>query len=46
MVRVILSAAIVFGGVFYWVGLNDQKAMLQCQAKGFSYDTCFQSLNP
>jgi hypothetical protein len=46
MVKIILSAAIVFGGALYWIGLSDQEAMVKCQAKGFSYDVCFQSLNP
>lgn len=40
---VLLTAAALIGG-YYMIQSNDE-AMAKCQAKGFSYDTCFHSLN-
>ena len=38
-----MGAVIV--GLTLWTAFDQDAAMKQCQAKGYSYDTCFHSLN-
>lgn len=44
-----MSKAIAFAvaiiAVAYFVMPSNDAAMAQCQAKGFSFDTCFHTLN-
>ena len=40
---VALSIIAIVAAAFAFAG--DDAAMQKCQAKGFSYDTCFHSLN-
>ena len=44
VVLVALAFGVVYG-MFSYMALSYNDAMNKCQAKGFSYDTCFHSLN-
>lgn len=45
MSKAIVAFAIAFVVAAYIAMPSNDAAMAQCQAKGFSFDTCFHTLN-
>jgi hypothetical protein len=43
--KVIAYLTVALLALTFYMAFDQNAAMKQCQAKGFSYDTCFHSLN-